>query len=326
MQRRELVAILAGAAGAWPLATRAQQKTIPVIGFLNILLPDPEFLDAFRKGLAEGGYHESQNVLVEYRAAEGQYDQLPALAAELVHYPVDLIVTSGGSLSGLAAKAATGTIPIIVFSGGDPVKLGFAASLSHPGANITGVAQLIAAADAKRLEILHELVPGADPIAYLVNPAGADAERQANDMISAAHRLGIQLVMIKASVLPDVEAAFGTITQKRIRALYVGPDSFFYMVRDHLVGLSSRLALPTMYFFREFVKAGGLISYGTKLTDAYYWLGVYAGKVLKGAKPAGLPFIQLSEKIELVINLKTAQALGLTIPQSILIRADEVIE
>lgn len=324
MRRRALLSLIG--ASLFPIVARAQQKPLPVIGFLNTLESVPEFLDAFRKGLEERGYREDRNVTVVYRSAAGDYGRLPGLAAELVKYPADVIVTTGGGLSGLAAKAATTTIPIVVFSGDDPVKLGFAASISRPGGNITGVAQLVAAANAKRLELLHELVPDADPIGYLRNPNSAYTERQAQEAAAATARLGIHLSVNNAGTTAELAAAYAAMADQHLRALYVGPDPFFYMVRDQLIALSSRFAVPTMYFYRAFVTAGGLISYGTRLTDSYYWLGVYTGKILGGAKPADLPFVQLSEKIELVVNLKTAKALGLAVPSSILARAAEVIE
>ncbi len=226
----------------------------------------------------------------------------------------------------MAAKAATGTIPIVVLIGGDPVELGFAASFSHPGGNVTGVAQLVVAAEQKRLELLHELVPTAKTIAYLMNPAGANAQRQVQDAVSQEHALGVKLSVLRASSERDFAAAFASIVQDRIGALVIGADPFFFVHRDELVALSMRHAVPTMYFFREFATAGGLISYGTRLIDGYHQLGVYTGKVLRGAKPADMPITQQSEKIELLINLKTAKALGLDVPLSLLTRADELIE
>jgi putative ABC transport system substrate-binding protein len=326
MQRREFISLLGGAAVAWPLAARAQQPATPVIGFLNTSKPYPPLINEFRSGLAEHGYYEGRNVLTEYRWAEGQYDRLPALAAELVRGRVDVVVAAGGSNAGLAAKAATNTIPIVVLIGGDPVELGLAASLSRPGGNVTGVAQLVVAAEQKRLELLHELMPAAKTIAYLVNPAGPNAEKQTRDAVSEEQALGVKLSILRASSDRDFAAAFATIVQDRIGALVVGADPFFFMQRDQLVALSIRHAVPAMYFFREFAAAGGLISYGTRLVDGYHQLGVYTGKVLKGAKPADLPIAQQSEKIELVINLKTAKALGFTVPLSLLTRADELIE
>jgi putative ABC transport system substrate-binding protein len=279
-----------------------------------------------RSGLAETGYYEGQNVSIEYTWAEGHYDRLPTLAAELVRRRVDVIIAAGGTNAGTAAKAATGTIPIIALIGGDPVELGLAASFSRPGGNVTGIAQLVVAAEKKRLELLHELVPTAKTIAYLANPANRNTKRQVQDAVSQEHALGVKLSVLEASSEGDFAAAFASIGQDRIGALVIGADPFFFVQRDELVALSMRHAVPTMYFFREFATAGGLISYGTKLVDGYHQLGVYAGKVLKGTKPADLPITQQSEKIELIINLKTAKTLGLEVPLSLLTRADELIE
>jgi putative ABC transport system substrate-binding protein len=237
-----------------------------------------------------------------------------------------VIVAAGGTNAVTAAKKATSTIPVVALIGGDPVNLGLAASLSHPGGNITGIAQLVVAAEQKRLELLHELVPIAKTIAYLVNPAGPNAKRQVEDAISQAHALGMKLSVVQGSSEGDFAAAFASVVQDRIGALAIGADPFFFVHRDQLVALSMRHAVPTMYYFREFATAGGLISYGTRLADGYHQLGVYTGKVLKGAKPAEMPIIQQSEKIELIINLKTAKALGLEVPLSLLTRADELIE
>jgi putative tryptophan/tyrosine transport system substrate-binding protein len=325
MRRRELMLILAGTmAVSRPL--KAQQKAMPVIGYLNASEPTPAFLDEFRNGLAESGYHEGQNVVIEYRWARGEYNRLPELAAELVRSRVDVIVATGGTVSGRAAAAATNKIPIVALSGADPVTAGFTDSLSHPSGNVTGVAQLVDASDAKRLQLLHELVPTADTIGYLQNPTLPNREGATQSMKAAAGTLGVKLSVVKASGESEIAAAFVTIAQARISALVVGTDPYFFMQRDQLVSLAQRNLLPTMYFFREFVTAGGLISYGTRLGDASRQIGVYTGRILKGAKPADLPFPQQSEKIELIVNLKTANALGLMIPQTILARADEVIE
>jgi len=326
VNRREFIALLSGAATGWPLVGLTQQPTTPVIGFLTTTKPYPPLINELRSGLVETGYYEGQNVSIEYTWAEGHYDRLPALAAELVRRRVDVIVAAGGTNAGMAAKAATGTIPIVVLIGGDPVELGFAASFSHPGGNVTGVAQLVVAAEQKRLELLHELVPTTKTIAYLMNPAGANAQRQVQDAVSQEHALGVKLSVLRASSERDFAAAFASIVQDRIGALVIGADPFFFVHRDELVALSMRHAVPTMYFFREFATAGGLISYGTRLIDGYHQLGVYTGKVLRGAKPADMPITQQSEKIELLINLKTAKALGLDVPLSLLTRADELIE
>jgi ABC-type uncharacterized transport system substrate-binding protein len=326
MKRRAFIALLSGVATGWPLVGLTQQPATPVIGFLTASKPYPPLINEFHSGLAETGYHEGQNVAIDYAWAEGHYDRLPALVAELVRRRVDVIAAAGGSNAVTAAKAATDTIPIVMLIGGDPVELGLAASFSRPGSNVTGIAQLVVAAEQKRLELLHELVPTAKTIAYLVNPSGPNAKRQVQDAASQEHVLRVKLSILKASSEDDFAAAFATIAQDRIGALIIGADPFFFVQRDPLVALSMRHAVPTMYFFREFAAAGGLISYGTKLVDGYHQLGVYTGKVLKGAKPADLPISQQSEKIELVINLKTAKALGLDVPLSLLTRADELIE
>jgi len=258
--------------------------------------------------------------------AEGHYDRLPALATELVGRGVNVIVTAGGSNAATAAKTATNTIPIVVLMGGDPVELGLAVSLGRPGGNVTGVAQLVVASEQKRLELLHELLPSVKTITYLVNPAGPNATRQIQDVVSQEHALGVKLSIVDASSDADFATAFASITHDRIGALLVGADPFFFIRRNQLVALSLSHAVPTMYFFREFVTAGGLISYGTRLADGYHQLGAYTGKVLKGAKPADLPITQQSEKIELIINLKTAKVLRLDVPLSLLTRADELIE
>jgi ABC-type uncharacterized transport system substrate-binding protein len=325
MKRREFIALLTGAAAGWPLVGLTQQPTTPVIGFLTNVLYLP-LINEFRNGLAENGYYEAQNVSIEYTWTQGQYDRLPALAAELVRRRVDVIVTAGGTNAGTAAKAATSAIPIVALIGGDPVELGLAASFSRPGGNITGIAQLVVAAEQKRLELFRELVPTAKTIAYLVNPANPNTKRQVQDAVSQEHALGVRLSVREASSEGEFAATFASISQDRIGALVIGADPFFFVQRDQLVALSMRHALPTMYFFREFSVGGGLISYGTRLAEGYHQLGVYTGKVLKGAKPADLPITQQSEKIELVINLKTAKALGLEVPLSLLTRADELIE
>jgi len=299
---------------------------MPVIGYLDTIAPLPGQRDEFKLGLAELGYVDGHNVHIEYRSAEGHYERLPALAADLVRFPVDVIAATGGILSGMAAKRATDTIPIVIVSGEDPVKLGLAESLAHPRGNVTGVSQLVVAADAKRLQLLHELVPAADRIAHLVNPTSANTQRQVKELGPAAQTLGVELTVLNASTSQDFSAAFDTLSHSELRALNIAPDPFFIASREELVALAQRHAVPTMYFFREFVTAGGLISYGSKLSNAYHQVGVYAGRILKGARPADLPIAQQSEQLELVINLKTANSLGLTIPQSMLARADEVIE
>jgi len=316
--------LLAGAAISSPKAGHAQQHPLPVIGYLSTVKPASTLQD-FLSGLAENGFVEGQNVAIEYRWAEGRYDRLSDLAAELVRRRVDVIVAVGGAMSGRAAKAATDTIPIVVLSGDDPVAAGFAETLSHPGGNVTGVAQLVVESDAKRLELLHELMPGQARIAYLENPNATNAERNAQVLEAASRTLGVKLAVLRASSERDLDPAFATISQARMPALLLANDPLFFMERDRLVALAARHALPTMYFFREFVAAGGLMSYGTSLADGYRQVCVYTAKILRGARPADLPIAQQT-KIELVINLKTAKALGLTVPASLLARADEIIE
>jgi putative ABC transport system substrate-binding protein len=310
----------------WPLALRAQQKAMPVIGFLGSGSPNPNSptLAAFRQGLSEAGYVEGQNVAIEYRWAEGRYDRLPALAADLVGRKVDLIATSGGSSPALAAKSATSTIPV-VFETGDPVAFGLVANLARPGGNLTGFSYLAFELMAKRLELLTELVPQARVIALLVNPNNPNAERIMGDVQEAARAKGLQLHILKAGTESEIDAAFTSLVQRQAGALVVSSDSFFYGRREQLVALAARHTVPTIYDWRQFVVEGGLTSYGASITAVNRQVGIYAGKILKGAKPADLPVLQPT-KFELVINMKTAKALGLTIPPSILSRADQVIE
>jgi putative tryptophan/tyrosine transport system substrate-binding protein len=324
MRRRELMLLLGGAMMS-ARALGAQQKAMPVIGFLSSSASGPTapFMAAFRQGLSETGYVEGQNLAIEYRWAESRYDRLPALAEDLVRRNVDVIAT-GGTPAALAAKNATSTIPII-FNVGDPVELGLVASLSRPGGNLTGFSNLAVEMNPKRLELLSELVPQAKVIALLVNQNNPNTERNITDVRSAAQAKGIQLPILKAATESEIDAALATLAQLRADALVIATDPFLNSRRDQLVALASRHAVPAMYYWREFAAAGGLISYGPSLTTAYRLIGVYAGRILKGAKPADLP-VQQPTTFELVINLKTAQALGLTIPQSILGRADEVIE
>jgi putative ABC transport system substrate-binding protein len=326
MRRRDLITFLAGGITTWPLAAHAQQKAMPVIGFLSSLSPGPSapFTAAFLEGLSETGYVDGKNVAIEYRWAEENYDRLPALAADLVGHKVDVIVTVGGGVVALAAKNATSTIPI-VFSGGDPVALGLVASFARPGGNLTGFSILTGELSPKRLALLSELVPQAKVIALLVNPNSPIAKRIIGDVQEAARTKGVQLSVLNASTEGEIAAAFAALVQLQAGALVVGNDPFFNNRREHLVALASRHAVPAIYEWREFAVAGGLISYGTSLTSIYRQHGGYTGKILKGAKPADLP-VQQPTTFELVVNLKTAAALGLTVPQSLLARADEVIE
>jgi putative ABC transport system substrate-binding protein len=324
VRRREFIAGL-GAAAAWPLAAGAQQRAMPVIGYLNTRASgeDVHLLAAFRQGLKEVGYVEGQNVAIEYRFAENKYDQLPALAADLVQRQVTVIVAN--TPAQLAAKAATKTIPIVFSMGGDPVQLGIVASLSRPGSNITGVTQLNVQVGPKRLEVLHELVPTARVIAFLVNPSNPNAETLSRDVQAAARSLGLQLRTLHARTESDFDTVFETLPQVGVGALVIGDDPFFNARSERLAALALRYAVPSIYQYREFAAAGGLMSYGASITDAYRVAGVYTGRILKGEKPADLP-VQQSTKIELIINLKTAKALGITFPISLLGRADDVIE
>jgi putative ABC transport system substrate-binding protein len=325
MRRREFIGI-AGCAAAWPLVARAQQKAMPVIGYLGIGSPGPlaPFTAAFRQGLAETGFVEGQNVAIEYRWAEGNYDRLPALAADLVGQRVD-VIASGGGTGALAAKSATSTIPIVFAVGGDPVELGLVVSLARPGGNLTGFSIITVELMAKRLELLSELVPRAKLIALLANPSSPSAERTTREVEAAALGKGLRLHVLKASSEGEIDAAFLTLVQLQADALVVGADAFFNDRREYLVALASRHAVPAIWEWREAALAGGLVSYGPSLIAVDRQKGIYVGKILKGAKPADLP-VEQPTKFELVINLKTAKALGLTVPQSLLQRADEVIE
>jgi len=327
MTRRKLLLLLGGAMTA-SRVVRAQQKAMPVIGFLHGGSPEPAApgVTAFRQGLSENGYVEGQNVSIEYRWAEGSYDRLPALAANLVGRKVDLIVTSGGTPAALAAKSATSTIPIVFAFVADPVAAGLVASLARPGANVTGFSNISNELAPKRLELLSELVPQARAIALLVNPNNPTvAEALIGDVQEAARAKGLQLSVVKASTESQMDAAFAAFAQLQVGALLVGGDALYSSQREQLVALAAHHSVPAIYDGRQFAALGGLISYGTSLPAVYRQLATYAGKILNGAKPADLP-VQQPATFELVVNLKTAKALGLTIPQSILARADDVIE
>jgi ABC-type uncharacterized transport system substrate-binding protein len=317
-----------GAAAAWPLAARAQQPAMPVIGLLDSRSPEAltDRLRGFRRGLKDTGYVEGENVSIEYRWAENQMDRLPALAAELVRRQVAVIVSSGSVAAASAAKAATVMIPIVFLVPEDPVKLGLVASLARPGGNLTGINFFLGELTAKRLELLRELVPGAAHVAVLVNPANAaNTETTLRDVEPAARTMGLQIQVLNASTSREIDAAFATIARERPDALFVGNDAFFNARRVQLVLLAGRHGLPAIYWDREFAEAGGLMTYGSNIVDVYRQVGDYAGRILKGAKPADLPVVQ-SSKFELVINAQTARMLGLTVPPTLLAAADEVIE
>jgi len=326
MRRREFITFLGSAAATWPFAARAQQPAMPVIGFLNSRSADDttHLVAAFRRGLLEIGYIEDQNVRVEYRWASGQYDQLPKMAAELTKLPVAVIAATGGEPSGLAAKAATSTIPI-VFIVGDPIKLGLVASYNRPGGNATGINAITPTLEAKRLGLLRELLPGAATIGALVNPLYQPSEQRSKDLQEAALSLRLKIEILRASSDGDIDAAFESVAQRKIPALQVAADPFFDTRRDKIVALAAQHKLPTMYQFREYVVGGGLMSYGIDLADLYRQVGVYTGRILKGEKPADLPVVQPT-RFQFLINLKTAKLLGLTVPFGLLNAADEVIE
>jgi putative ABC transport system substrate-binding protein len=328
MRRREFIAALGGSAAVWPLAARAQQPAMPVIGFLHLtsLEPNRENLAAFRRGLGDTGYIDDKNVAIEYRWAQGRNDRLPTLVAELVRRQVSVIVVLESTNGALAAKAATQTIPIVFMQGADPVRIGLVGSLNRPGGNLTGIDLLLAETAGKRLELLLELVPTARSIAYLRNPTNpVFAESETREVQVAARARGVRLLSVNASRPSEIETAFADLVQQRADALQVASDGFFLTYPDQIVALAARHAVPAIYAWRQAMKVGGLMSYGTNILEAWRQAGVYTGRILKGEKPADLP-VQRVTKIELVINLKTAKALGLTVPLPLSGMADELIE
>jgi putative ABC transport system substrate-binding protein len=328
VKRREFITLLGGAAAAWPVAARAQQQpAMPVVGLLDSNSPDvhANLLRSFRQGLNEIGYVEGRNLTIEYRWSDGQYDRVRELAADLVHRQVTVIAAIDGSPSALAAKAATNTIPVIFRIGADPIALGLVNSLNRPGANITGVTSLTVEVGPKRLEVLHQLVPTAPIMALLLNPTSPFAETLTRDVEAAARTLGQRIHVLNASTDTDLSSAFAHLVQLRVGGLVIGADVFFNTRSKQLAELTVRHAIPAVYQYREFVEAGGLMSYGGSLEDSYHLAGIYTGRILKGEKPADLP-VQQSTRVELFINLKTAKALGISVPATLLARADEVIE
>ena len=330
MKRREFITLLGSAAAAWPLAALAQQPAMPVVGFLNAASPDlfAHVVRAFHLGLSETGYVEGRNVAIEYRWAENQYDRLPELAAELVRRRVSVITTGSSTLAALAAKAATTTLPIVFLMGADPVQFGLVASLNRPGGNLTGITTLNLEMTPKRLQVLRELLPTTTIMAVLVNPTNAPAtvETEVRQVQAAAHTLGLQMVhVLQASTERDLDSAFSTLIQRRAGGLVISADTFFSGKSVELAALASRHAVPTISPYRDFVTAGGLTSYGGSVTELYRLAGVYTGRILKGEQPADLPVQQVT-KVQLAINLKTAKALGLTVPTLLIGRADEIIE
>jgi len=326
VRRREFITLAGGAAVTWPLAVRAQQPAMPVIGFLSARSPEESahLVAAFQSGLADNGYIAGQTVLIEYRWALGQYDRLPTMAADLVRRPVAVLATVGGEPAAMAAKTVTSTIPI-VFAMDDPVKQGLVESFNRPGGNATGMAVLSPDLETKRLGLLHELVPQASTIGVLLNPNFPPAQHQLEEVQIAAQATNLQILALRASTDREIDEAFDTLMKQRIAALSVASDPFFDTRRDKLIGLAARHAVPTIYQFREYPAAGGLISYGIDIANVYHQIGIYVGRILKGAKPADLPVMQPT-KFELVLNLKTAKTLRLAIPSGVISIADEVIE
>jgi ABC-type uncharacterized transport system substrate-binding protein len=327
VRRRELIALLGGAAAVWPLAARAQQAAMPVIGFLSSRSAGESATDlaGFRQGLVQAGYIENQNVGIEYRWAENRYERLPSLAADLVDRRVTVIAAVGGPVTALAVKAATKTVPFVFITGVDPVKMGLVANFARPGGNATGVNMFITAVEAKRLGLLHELVPAAAQIGVIVNPNSPEGDIQLSDLQTAARAIGRQLHVSRAGKEGEIDTAFATLARVGVQALLVAADPSFNSQREHIVALATRLAIPAIYETRGYVAAGGLMSYGPNIPDMYRQVGMYTGQILKGTKPDDLPVIQPTA-LEMVINLKTAKALDLEVPPSLLARADEVIE
>ena len=325
MQRRAFITLLGGATAGWPLATRAQQPTMPVVGFLRStsLADSAHFVTSFRQGLKEAGFVEPQNVAIEFRYAEGRGDRLPELVADLIHKPAAVIVANNPSA--VVAKAATTTVPIIFITGSDPVRDGLVASLGRPGGNITGVVFIVSELGTKRLELLRQLVPNATSIGVLVNPNTPETEAERNDLLAASFKIGQQLIVLDVGSDRDIENAFATLVQRGAGAALIGAGPFLTSHRQQLVALAARSKLPTMYPLREYIAAGGLISYGASITEAYRQAGVYAGQILKGEKPADLPVLR-STKFEFVLNLEAAKTLGLKVPPALIALADEVLE
>jgi putative ABC transport system substrate-binding protein len=324
IRRRTFISLLGGAAAAWPLIAQAQQPAMPVVGYLDAGSPGG-FLTAFRQGLSESGYIEGRNVTIEYRFADGQYDRLPALAADLVRRQVGVIAACTTSAPGLAAKASTSTIPIVFQTGGDPVDDGLVASMNRPGGNITGVSRLSVALEPKRLEVLHELMPEATVIALLVNPSNGRTNHVIEEIEAAARGLGLTVRVLKAGGEVELQNAFASLMQQRAGAMLLAQEPAYVRWRAQIVALASRHAIPVMYGGSAWTAAGGLATYDASTADSFRQVGIYAGRILKGEKPADLPVLQPT-KFELIINLGTAKALGLTVPPSLLARADEVIE